>query len=55
MNNWLETLTLAEHHLRKADPVLAQLIEHYGPCQLKPHTDYYRQVVRSIIGQQLSV
>jgi DNA-3-methyladenine glycosylase II len=55
MNNWLEALTLAEHHLKKADPVLAQLIEQHGPCQLKPHTDYYRQLVRSIIGQQLSV
>jgi DNA-3-methyladenine glycosylase II len=55
MNNWQDSLSEAEHKLSAADPVLATLIQQHGPCQLLPHTDYYRQLVRSIIGQQLSV
>jgi len=55
MNKWGETLAKAEDQLSTADPILAALITQHGPCQLLPHTDYYRQIVRSIIGQQLSV
>ena len=55
MSDWRDTLTVAEKKLSTADPVLAALISQHGPCQLTPHTDYYRQLVRSIIGQQLSV
>jgi DNA-3-methyladenine glycosylase II len=55
MSNWQDTLSNAENTLSTADPILALLIERHGPCQLTPHTDYYRQLVRSIIGQQLSV
>jgi DNA-3-methyladenine glycosylase II len=55
MDNWRDSLTKAEYSLSTADPVLAILIKQHGPCQLSPHTDYYRQLVRSIIGQQLSV
>lgn len=55
MNNWRETLAHAEAQLSAVDPILATLIVQHGPCQLSPHTDYYRQLVRSIIGQQLSV
>ena len=39
----------------KSDLVLAPLIERYGLCSIRPHTDYYRELVESIIGQQLSV
>lgn len=53
--SWQRTLRSAEAHLRGADPILKLLIETHGPCQLRPHTDYYQQLVRSIIGQQLSV
>ncbi len=55
MSNWRSTLSEAERKLSSADPVLATLVSTHGPCQLTPHTDYYRQLVRSIIGQQLSV
>jgi DNA-3-methyladenine glycosylase II len=46
-------------HLRAADPVLAELIEQYGPQRLddgrdaSPH-DHYGTLVRAIVGQQLS-
>lgn len=55
MENWHETLSEAEERLSAADPILASLVSQHGPCRLMPHTDYYRQLVRSIIGQQLSV
>lgn len=55
MSSWEETLRKAESSLSSSDAVLAALISRHGPCQLLPHTDYYRQLVRSIIGQQLSV
>lgn len=45
----------AQKHLSEADPVLAGLITAYGDCTLQPHTDYYRELVDSIISQQLSV
>lgn len=45
----------AQIHLTKADPILSGLITKYGDCTLRPHTDYYRELVDSIISQQLSV
>lgn len=45
----------AEAHLAAADAVLAGLISRHGSCTLSPHTDYYRELVDSIISQQLSV
>ena len=42
-------------HLSKADSILARVIAGQPLCDIKPHTDYYRSLVRSIIGQQLSV
>ena len=53
--SWQQTLRSAEKQLANADPIMAALISAHGPCQLLPHTDYYQQLVRSIIGQQLSV
>jgi DNA-3-methyladenine glycosylase II len=46
-------------HLREADPVLAGLIDEFGPQRLddgrdgSPH-DHYGTLVRAIVGQQLS-
>ena len=51
----LETLRNAADYLAKCDPVLAPIIAKYGPCDIRPHKDYYRQLVGSIITQQLSV
>lgn len=55
MHSWKQTVDAAEAQLRAADPILAELIAQHGPCAITPHTDYYQQLVRAIIGQQLSV
>jgi DNA-3-methyladenine glycosylase II len=55
MNEWQKTLKTAQKHLSLHDPKIGFLIEQYGDCSLEPHTDYYRSLVRAIIGQQLSV
>lgn len=47
-------LRQAEKHLAKGDKKLAPLIKSSGPCRIKPHTDYYAELVGSIVGQQLS-
>ncbi|MGE5552521.1 MAG: DNA-3-methyladenine glycosylase family protein [Betaproteobacteria bacterium] len=44
----------AEHHLRRADPVLAALIDRYGPCTLAPDEDLFGSLCESIICQQVS-
>ncbi len=45
----------AAYHLASADPVLAPVIAAAGLCTIRSHRDYYRELVESIIGQQLSV
>ena len=45
----------AQKHLARVDPKLRHLIALYGDCPLRPHTDYYRELVDSITSQQLSV
>jgi DNA-3-methyladenine glycosylase II len=48
-------------HLQAADPVLAEVIEQVGPIRARPGRpghdpeDHYGALVRSIVGQQLSV
>jgi DNA-3-methyladenine glycosylase II len=49
-------------HLRRSDPVMAAVIKRVGPCKLGhptdrggPAPDHYGALVRSIVGQQLSV
>lgn len=44
----------AAQELAKRDPILAPIIARL-PCTITPHTQYYRELVESIIGQQLSV
>ena len=43
-------------HLRKADPVLARVIEQVGPCGLELRTEgtHYHALLRSVLFQQLS-
>lgn len=41
--------------LSKNDQVMARLIERYGPYTVRPHQNYYYELVSSIISQQLSV
>lgn len=45
----------AADYLTAADPAFAPLIKRYGPCPRRPHREYYEQLVRSIIVQQLSI
>lgn len=45
----------AADHLRKHDSVLAPVIIKYGLCTMRPHKNYYQELVESIIGQQISV
>src|SRR3954454_8800313 len=56
------THTEAIAHLRDADPVMARIIDRVGPCRLgQPRggeaapADHYGALLRSIVGQQLSV
>jgi len=48
-------LTVAAQHLSKADPVLSGVIATAPLPTFVPHTNYYKALVNSIIGQQLSV
>lgn len=49
-----DRLLEAEKHLSVYDPILAGIIKQFGPCLLKPHRDFYGELVSSIVGQQLS-
>jgi DNA-3-methyladenine glycosylase II len=46
----------AVRHLRRADPVMRDLIKAVGPCGLKPGArgDHFTTLLRAIVGQQLS-
>src|ERR1700683_1167079 len=48
-------LKTAIRHLAQVDPVMAKLIKQAPMCSLKPHKDYYWELIDSIISQQLSV
>jgi DNA-3-methyladenine glycosylase II len=54
-------LDAALDHLRAADPVLARLLDEHGPPETRRDPsrpapgDHYAALVRSIVGQQLSV
>jgi DNA-3-methyladenine glycosylase II len=45
----------AAEHLSENDPALAPVIARYGLCVVRPHRNYYQELVDSIISQQLSV
>jgi DNA-3-methyladenine glycosylase II len=45
----------AADHLAANDPILAPVIKQAGLCTLRPHTEYYWELLDGIIGQQLSV
>lgn len=50
-----ENLQLAASHLQAHDNILAPVVARYGLPDITPHQDYYRELVESIVGQQLSV
>lgn len=41
-------------YLARRDPIMKNLIEMVGPCQLQPTTSYFQALARSIIAQQIS-
>ncbi len=45
----------AAKYLSEHDAVLRPVIERVGLCTIRPHKDYYQELVDSIISQQLSV
>jgi DNA-3-methyladenine glycosylase II len=55
MSDHQAQLKKAMQHLQVADPVLAPVIARFGPPTFTPHTDYYWELVDSIISQQLSM
>ena len=50
-----EVIKKAEAVLIKQDPILGKLIKRQKLQPLKPRTDYFHSLCRSIIGQQVSV
>ncbi|HSX36444.1 MAG TPA: DNA-3-methyladenine glycosylase [Patescibacteria group bacterium] len=50
-----KTVEEAAKHLAAHDPILAPIIARAGLSTVRPHKDYYRELVDSIISQQLSV
>jgi len=53
--HWQETLEKGVAHLKAHDATLAAIIEKAPLPTLKPHKNYYQELVESIISQQLSV
>ncbi len=52
--NFKAKIKIAQNHLEKNDPILGSVIKKYGDCTIKPHKDYYGELVSSIVSQQLS-
>lgn len=52
---WHEELELGIAHIAAHDMRLAKVIATHPQPTFRPHTDYYRELVESIISQQLSV
>ena len=50
-----EELTIRAVVQLASDPILAPLFSNFPACTIRPHTNYYRELVESIIGQQLSI
>ncbi len=55
MTKFQANLKAAQTHLAKNDSKIKLLVDIYGDCQIRPHTDYYSELVTSIVGQQLSI
>jgi 3-methyladenine DNA glycosylase/8-oxoguanine DNA glycosylase len=51
----MPTLQQAARYLAKHDPILAEVIASSPLPHFKKHTNYYEELVDSIISQQLSV
>ena len=49
-----DVVTAATRHLKKADPVMRELIRQVGPCHLQPRRGRFASLARSILAQQIS-
>lgn len=49
------TVEQAAEYLAAHDPVLVPVIKRAGLCTIRPHKNYYQELVDSIISQQLSI
>lgn len=54
-STWKQQIENARTHLIANDPVLAKIITSGPAPTFTPHTNYYQELVESIISQQLSV
>jgi len=52
---WLDELETGITHIAEHDARLASITRQYPKPTFRPHTDYYPELVESIISQQLSV
>ncbi|HEY5805972.1 MAG TPA: DNA-3-methyladenine glycosylase [Candidatus Saccharimonadales bacterium] len=50
-----DTTKQAASYLAEHDSALKPVIENVGLCTIRPHKNYYQELVESIISQQLSV
>lgn len=50
-----DQLIEATKQLSNNDPILRSIIATTGVCSIEPHTNYYQELVDSIISQQLSI
>jgi DNA-3-methyladenine glycosylase II len=55
MTDFSQVLQEAADKIATGDPVLAGVIAQVGRCTIRPHTNYYQELVQSILGQQLSL
>jgi DNA-3-methyladenine glycosylase II len=46
--------SVAEGHLRGADPAMGEVVERVGPCTLAPRRDYFVVLCKAIFTQQIS-
>ena len=54
-SSFSDRLEAATNRLAQSDSVLATVISRVGGCTIRPHSDYFRELVDSIISQQLSI
>lgn len=52
---WYDELVQGISHLERSDPVLSRVILLHPKPTFRPHSDHYRELIESIISQQLSV
>ena len=52
---FIDQLELGVSKISESDPIITSLASRFGLPTIRPHSDYYQELVSSIISQQLSV